>query len=293
MNILTFDIEEWYLEKTYGNGDKLKYEAYDNMLGRILDLLDAHSIKATFFCLGALCGQFSDVIKRIAFHGHEIGCHSNTHRWINKMTPGEFRQDTRDAISALQDLTGTKIISYRAPAFSIGESNKWAFEILGECGIENDASIFPGNRDFGGFPTFSSYNNSCKLDCNGIIINEFPISMTTMPMIGKPIAYSGGGYFRLLPLSFIKSRMSKSEYVMCYFHIADLIDYQTKLMTKEAYEIYFKEEGSLKNRIIRYAKSNVGRKHSFNCLENLLDNFDFIPIVQASLNSNNFPLVKI
>ena len=188
MNILTFDIEDWYIEKKFHHNEKWKYEKYDIVLNNILNLLDEHSIKATFFCLGVLADEFPHVIKSIEARGHEIGCHSNYHNWITTMTPQEFRQDTRNAIESLEQLIGKKIKSYRAPAFSIGETNKWAFEILSECGIENDASIFPGNRDFGGFPAFKGKDCPCRLNLNGSSINEFPITLTTIPIIGKRIA---------------------------------------------------------------------------------------------------------
>lgn len=293
MNILSFDIEEWYIEKFYKGDEKFKYQAYDEMLSRILDILDKHSIKATFFCLGALAKYFPYVIRKISENGHEIGCHSNNHRWVNKMTPEEFLKDTRDAVSALQDCSGQKVISFRAPAFSIGESNKWAFDVLCECGIENDASIFPGMRDFGGFPSFTGGSDPCRIIHNNNSINEFPISMGRIPIIGKEIAYSGGGYFRLLPLSFVKSQINKSNYVMCYFHIADLLDFKSKLMTKSEYERYFKEPGTLKNRMIRYVKSNLGRERAFSGLANLLDSFKFCTVKEASNLNRSFPIVKL
>lgn len=282
MNILTFDIEEWYIEKHFKGGNIDHYKAYDSMLGRILDLLDQNNTKATFFCLGALVEDFPHVVKRIFERGHEIGCHSNTHRWVNKLSPKEFHDDTVKAINSLQDVTGKKIRSFRAPAFSIGESNKWAFEVLAECGIENDASVFPSVRDFGGFPDFKGGCYPCRLAYTGIEINEFPINMTRLPILGKEIAYSGGGYFRLLPLSFVMSRIKSSDYVMCYFHIADLLDFKSKFKTREEYERYFKEDGSLKNRIIRYLKSNLGRKRAFHGLSEIIMDFDFQTVQEVS-----------
>ena len=215
MNILTFDIEEWYIEKFFKGNEAEKFKAYDSTLMRILDLLDQHSLKATFFCVGALGEHFPYVVKRIAESGHEIGCHSNVHKWVNLMTDQELREDTRKAIDQLEQCTGKKVKSYRAPAFSIGEVNKQAFQILAECGIENDASIFPGMRDFGGFPSFNGGERPCRISYAGVEINEFPITMCTLPIVNKKIAYSGGGYFRLLPLSFVKSQMKASDYVMC------------------------------------------------------------------------------
>ncbi len=274
MNILTFDIEEWVLEKEHFGNRKEKYAEFDKTLNHILELLDANKQSATFFCLGKLAIDFPHVIKKIASYGHEIGSHSHAHKWITKMSPDEFKEDTASAINALEDITGKKVESFRAPAFSIGESNQWAIEILAECGIKNDASIFPGVRDFGGFPTFNE-QRPCKIEYKGCIINEFPIPLYRIPLIGKDLAYSGGGYFRLLPISFIKNRINTSDYNICYFHIEDLLTDKCKLMTKEEFEDYFKERGTLKNRFLRYIKSNIGRRNSNENFDKLIDTVKF------------------
>lgn len=284
MNILTFDIEEWSIEKQYSGGRKERYAEYDRLLSHILEQLSVNGIKATFFCLGKIALDFPYVIKKIAAGGHEIGSHSHAHKWVNKMTPEEFREDTRQAVYALEDIIGKKVKSFRAPAFSIGETNKWAFEILSEFGIENDASIFPGVRDFGGFPNFTE-QKPCIIEYNGIRINEFPIPLYDIPIIHRQLAYSGGGYFRLLPLWFVKKRMKSSPYNMCYFHIGDILSEKGKMMSKTEYEEYFKEPGTLKNRYIRYVKSNIGRGKALKHLNSLIESQSFRSI-ESYLSSN-------
>lgn len=277
MNILSFDIEEWAIEKFYHGGRQSKYAEFDRILDIILETLAQNNTTATFFCLGKIASDFPHVVMKIATHGHEIGSHSNAHKWVNKMTPEEFRVDTHASVSALEDLTGKKVKSFRAPAFSIGESNKWALEILAEAGIENDASIFPGVRDFGGFPNFNE-QKPCIIKYNGCQLNEFPIPLYPLPLIGKQIAYSGGGYFRLLPLSFVKKQMAASDYNMCYFHIADLLTEKAPLQSREDFEAYFKEPGPLHRRLLRYFKSNIGRKTALPNMQELIKTFHFTSI---------------
>lgn len=277
MNILSFDIEEWSIEKEYHGGHKEKYTEFDKLLDHILEQLNVHNITATFFCLGKIAIDFPHVIKKIEVEGHEIGSHSFAHKWINKMTPKEFREDTHNAVYAIEDLIGRKVKSFRAPAFSIGESNKWAFEILSEFGIENDASIFPGARDFGGFPNFTE-QRPCIIDYNEVRINEFPIPLYTLPILNKQLAYSGGGYFRLLPLSFVLKRMKSAEYNMCYFHIGDLLTKKNAFMNRKDYEEYFKESGTFPKRLSRYFKGNIGRGNALKHLDILLKSFSFTSI---------------
>ena len=292
MNILTFDIEEWFIEKKYHGGRKEKYTEFDAVLDNILNLLDEVNTKATFFCLGEMVNGFSYVIKRIENRGHEIGCHSNKHMWLNKLSYEEVREDTSSAIDNLEQCIGNKVISYRAPAFSIGESNKWAFEILSSSGIERDASVFPATRDFGGFSSFKSKVPSL-LSCNGSIIKEFPIS--TIKLFGNEIAYSGGGYFRFFPLSFIQKQMKLQPYTMTYFHIGDLITETEGLMTKEEFERYFKEDGNLLNRYKRYIKSTLGTKGAYLKLSELISSNDFINLEQAdsAIDWNLMPKIEL
>lgn len=278
MNIITFDIEEWALAKARGIEGSKKYEEYDYYLNKILDTLDTTDTKGTFFCTGMMAQDFPQVIKLIHSRGHEIGCHSFLHTWMNKMTEAEAREDTHSAVDALEQCIGKKVLCYRAPAFSIGESNKWMFEILAENGITHDASIFPATRDFGGFPGFGT-NSPCVVEYNGIRIKELPICTTTL--LGKELAYSGGGYFRFFSLRFIKHCMKETDYVMCYFHIGDLIPETTGMKTKEAYEAYYKEPGSFKNRYMRYLKSNLGKKGAFNKMCKLIESEKFMNLEQA------------
>lgn len=290
MNILTFDIEEWYIEKIYRGGRREKYKQYDESLDDILCLLDERRYKATFFCLGKLATDFPDVVKRIANAGHEVGCHSHEHIWLSKLTPAQLRSDTYNAISALQDVSGQAVDSYRAPAFSIGESNKWAFEILAEIGVKNDASIFPASRDFGGFVSFPS-DRPCVIEYKGICINEFPIPV--VKVMGKELIYSGGGYFRMLPLWFVRKQMNGSDYNMCYFHINDIIRHKTPLMSKFEYEKYFRESGSFIKRYARYFKSNVGRSKTMFHIGALLSEFHFMPIKDYLCENKLTNIVRI
>lgn len=280
MNILTYDIEEWALAKAGGWGSPERYAEFDTYLEKILDALDERDIKATFFCTGLMAEDFSRVVKLILSRGHEIGCHSHRHTWMNKMSEAEAREDTHAAVSALEQCVGQKVLSYRAPAFSIGESNKWMFEILVENGITVDASIYPAARDFGGFPGFGS-KIPCMIEYNGIRLKEFPICTTRF--MGKELAYSGGGYFRFFPLGFVKDRMAKADYVMCYFHIGDLLPEKGGVPTKEEYETYYKEPGTLKNRYLRHIKTNLGKKEAFDKMMKLISSEIFVNIEQADM----------
>lgn len=278
MNVLTFDIEEWYLEKILHGGREAIYAEYDRYLDLILDALDSRGFKATFFCLGGMATDFPQVVRKIDNRGHDIGCHSFKHTWLNKMTEEEAYEDTRNAIDALEQCIGKKVVSYRAPAFSIGKSNKWALRVLAECGIKCDASIFPAERDFGGFPQYTEKAPALVFSEKSII-KEFPVCITKL--LHHEVAYSGGGYFRFFPLSYIRKEMAKSAYNMAYFHIGDLVPESSGVKSRKEYEEYFKEPGTLKNRYMRYFKTNLGKKNAFAKFLNLIEKENFISLDQA------------
>lgn len=279
MNILTFDIEEWYLEKAYFGAKESKYADYDRLLEEILTKLDEAGLKGTFFCVGKMATEFPEVVRKIHDAGHEIGCHSNTHQWLNKMTYEQAMEDTHAAVDALEQCIGQKVVSYRAPAFSIGSDNKWAFEVLAENGIKCDASVFPASRDFGGFPEYSQMTPSI-IRYKGNEIHEFPIA--TAKVLGKNIAYSGGGYFRFFPLGYITREMKLAPYSMTYFHLSDLHPVYDGVMTKEDYESYFGETGTTKARYMRYMKSNLGVGRNKKKLFRLFDTTSFSNVEQAN-----------
>lgn len=278
MNILTFDIEEWYLEKAYFGAKESKYAEYDRLLDEILAKLQEVGLKGTFFCVGKLASDFPAVIRKIHDAGHEVGCHSNTHQWLNKMTYEQAMEDTHVAVDALQQCIGKKVESYRAPAFSIGRENKWAFEVLAANGITRDASVFPVSRDFGGFPEFTKIEPT-MVKYNGIEIHEYPIATTKI--LGKEIAYSGGGYFRFFPYWYVEKEMKRATYSMTYFHLGDMNPVVSGVMTKADYEGYFGEEGTLKARYLRYLKFNLGVKGNKAKLFKLLKNMSLNNVSEA------------
>lgn len=290
MNILTFDTEEWYIESTRLARTK-KYAGYDKYLDQILAKLDERGLKATFFCVGKMVEHFPQVIRKIHEHGHEIGCHSNVHTWLNKMSEQECREDTHIAVDSLEQCIGQKVVSYRAPAFSIGEDNLWAFEVLAENGITRDASVFPTNRDLGGFPHFG-HQEPTRITYKGIELKEFPIALTKV--LGKKIAYSGGGYFRILPWGFVKRQMTNSNYNMAYFHIEDILPENAEMKSSKEYEAYYKESGTLIDRYVRYLKVNLGKKGAMTKLMKLIDLENFINLAQADeiIDWEKTPIVK-
>lgn len=261
LRLLTFDIEEWFLYEQYPKGGKGYFlPIINNLLDELLDILDSHNHKATFFCLGIIAREYPDIIKKIALRGHEIGCHSDRHLRVNEMTPEEFENDLQIAKKSLESVINSKITSYRAPAFSIGSKNLWAFDILARNGIQIDCSIFPATRSEVGYNNFKHAGPVIIRTIYGELL-ELPLNIYNFR--GFKVPYSGGGYFRLLPYSVIKTMTEKSDYVMAYFHLRDFDSKQ---------KVYISW---------RYFKSYYGIKKMLPKLKRFLSDYEFMPVGAA------------
>ena len=260
MNILTFDIEDWYChDNISGDMEWSKFESrIEENVDKILEELSNRNQKATFFCLGWLAEHKSATIKCISDNGHQIGCHSYQHELASRFDAKGFKEDTYRAKSSIEDLIGKSIELYRAPAFSITPENPYAIEVLAELGFTTDCSIFPSMRDFGGMPNFG-VAEPVIIEHNGIQMKEFPMNISTL--LGRNIIFSGGGYFRLLPYALIKKLTTESSYVMTYFHPSDF-DFEQPSMPHLPK--------------LRQWKNQVGLKSAFDKLKKYLDDFEFI-----------------
>lgn len=266
MNILTFDIEDWYncdfITPDF-NWDKYEVRIYDG-IEHILTELEKRELKGTFFCLGWIAEKHPDVVRQIHAHGHHIGCHSYQHELAFRFDREGFKNDTEKSKKLIEDVIGESVNAYRAPGFSITPKNLWALEVLSELGFEYDCSILPATHDYGGFPDFGVAEPVLVKLKNGAQLKEFPINI--QPVLGKQLVFSGGGFFRLFPYPLIKYWMKKSPYVMTYFHTRDFDPGQPVIKSLP---------------LMRKFKSYVGLSTSFTKFQHLLRDFDFLSVDEA------------
>ncbi|MBK6444930.1 MAG: polysaccharide deacetylase family protein [Bacteroidetes bacterium] len=281
MNILTIDLEDWFHILDHPATERPEqWSGFESRLeknvDRLLDLLDEHKQQATWFCLGWIAKQYPQVVKKVAAK-HELACHSDLHQLVYNQTPIAFKEDTLNVIRRLEDLSGKKMNAYRASGFSITEKTSWAFEILSECGITLDCSVFPASRNHGGFEKFGTAQ-PCRIAVNGTFLKEFPLN--TIRLFGKEIVFSGGGYFRALPYSFIHSQMKKSDYVMTYFHPRDFDPAQPVLKSLP-----------FKRRLMSY----VGLQGALPKFKKLLLDHSFVDLAKADkqMNWEGSPIVYL
>lgn len=281
MRILTFDIEEWFhLLENESTGDESRWGSFpvrihDNV-DRLLEILSDTDTKATFFILGWIAEQYPEVVARIA-ERYEIGSHTMNHELVWARDRAAFRNDVERSVKLLEDVSGRRVKYFRAPGFSIRESEPWAFEVLHECGIEIDCSVFPARHAHGGIEHYGEAGPSI-VEHNGIRIKELPVGFHEV--LGKNIIYSGGGYFRLLPYRLIRRWTCRDDYVMSYIHPRDLDPGQPRLEGLSA---------------ARRFKAYVGIHGAERKLRRWLTDFEFTDIASADsrIKWDEVPLVRL
>jgi polysaccharide deacetylase family protein (PEP-CTERM system associated) len=184
---------------------------------RILDIFAANGVKATFFTLGWVARRCPALIRRIVADGHEIASHGSDHRRADAQTPAQFLDDVKDAKSVLEDISGSLVLGYRAPSFSIAEGNLWAFDVLAEAGYRYSSSVYPVRRDFYGMPSAPRVPFFPGSDH---AIEEYPVS--TVRLAGRNLPAGGGGFFRLLPLAVTSAAIAwvnRHDKRSCIFYV--------------------------------------------------------------------------
>ncbi len=240
-NILTFDIEDWF-HPFYGENQiqKNNWNEYsskiDIMVDEILEILDNHKFKATFFVLGWFCKNHKDLLKKIIQNGHEIASHGYWHREVYKQKPDEFLKDILLAKNELEDATGISIKGYRAPGYSINMNMTWAIDKIKEAGYIYDSSLL-------------DFKENISFLENGLL--EF--APNSIKIFKRNFPTNGGFFFRIVPWFFykfyLKNLNKRNKKLIFYTHSWEVLDVDEKLELK-----------GKKNFIQYYNIKNVNKK---------------------------------
>ena len=220
-NALTIDVEDYFQVSAFApyiarsDWDRRECRVERNV-DRILLMLDRHQTQATFFTLGWIAERYPQLIRRIADQGHEVASHGYGHQRATDLNEADFLADIERAKHVLEDVCGTEVTGYRAPSFSIGVDNLWAFDCLARAGYLYSSSIYPIQHDHYGMPDAPRFAHRVN-----DTLMEIPI--TTMRLLGRNLPASGGGYFRLLPYAVSRWMLRQvhsreGESAIFYFH---------------------------------------------------------------------------
>ncbi len=279
---LTFDIEEHFQVSAFDSPMRRRHwdhfeSRVERNTSKLLELLAARDIRATFFVLGWVAERHPRLIRTIVQEGHEVASHGYAHEMVMAQTPATFREDIRKAKKILEDVSGNTVLGYRAPTFSISSETSWALPILVEEGFVYDSSIFPIRHDRYGWQHAHPWSH--RIDTTAGSILEVPPS--TVNFAGRRIPIAGGGYLRLYPTWLLRRWMKQVEDeghpLVVYLHPWELDPEQPRM------------NGTLLSRVRHYFNlhKTEGR------LMQLLREFRFGPIREVvELGSQNLSLAQ-
>lgn len=240
----TLDLEEWYhleyLKEYRENSKEIKDQKFVPKVIEFLSYMANQHIYFTVFVLGEVALEHPEIVSEISNMGHEIGCHGHEHELVYKLSKEEFYNKIKQSKESIENVIGKKIYGYRAPCFSMEDEK---LEVLWELGFKYDASLikFKEHKLY----NVMSLNKFSKVESliykNG---NKYEFETPTIDIFGKSIPISGGGYFRLFPLSIMKLLIKKhwknEENFIFYIHPFELTSEKLNITKKIGLKKYFR-----------------------------------------------------
>lgn len=219
IHCMTVDLEDWYHYYPIERWNQISSRVEEPTLW-LLEEFAKKDLKATFFVLGYIAERHPNLIRTIWSQGHEIGIHGYDHGLVFKRSPEEFEKDIKMALNAVERAVGFKPNIYRAPSFSMTKETTWGWSILAKNGISKDSSLFAAPRVDGGHTSIPESPFCFRVE-DDLEITEYPILPKRIGPLRIP--FTGGGYFRLLPLKVLVNWIKESSTpIIFYVHPRDL-----------------------------------------------------------------------
>jgi polysaccharide deacetylase family protein (PEP-CTERM system associated) len=219
--IFTVDVEDWFHILDVPTAPDIcswstLASRVETSFERLLDIFSEAQKNVTCFFVGWVAERFPHLVREAVARGHEIASHGYAHRLAFSMTREEFRDDALRSRLLLEDISGTRVVGYRAPGFSSTEDVPWFFNELCATGYIYDSSVFPAPHGHGGRPNSPLFPHLVEEES----LVELPASVAELgPM---RMCFFGGGYLRLFPYSVIRSMgkrvMAKGRPLVFYIH---------------------------------------------------------------------------
>jgi len=220
-NAFTIDVEDYfqvsafapYIPRDHWDSKACRVEGN---VERILQMLADHGTHATFFTLGWIARRHPRLVRSIVENGHEVASHGYGHERASDLDEAAFFADIDSSRKLLEDIAGQRVSGYRAPSFSIGTRNLWAFDCLLKAGYTYSSSIYPIRHDHYGMPDAPRFAHPVR---DGL----WEIPVTTACFFDRNWPASGGGYFRLMPYAMSRWLLRRVNHLdkqpaIFYFH---------------------------------------------------------------------------
>ena len=193
-----------------------------------LDFLRRAGMRCTFFVVGEIAERYPEAVRAIAAEGHELGCHTHTHRPLNEHTPASLREDLQRNLDAVRACAKGPVVGFRAPILSLTRQSAWAHGVLAELGFKYSSSVLPAANPLYGWPEFGAAPRTV----DGV--TEVPVTLARVGPMRVPVG--AGTYFRVLPMRAVRRAFAgcaaRGEAVVGYFHPYDIDTEQERVMSR-------------------------------------------------------------
>jgi polysaccharide deacetylase family protein (PEP-CTERM system associated) len=223
--LFSVDFEEFYAaerQETY------RRTPLPVLTERLLEFLRKAGMRCTFFVVGEIAEKYPEAVRAIAAEGHELGCHTHTHRPLNEHTAESLKEDLMRNLDAVRACARGAVTGFRAPILSLTRKTSWAHGVLAELGFTYSSSVLPARSPLYGWPEFGSAVRAV----DGI--KEMPVTLARVGPMRAPVG--SGTYFRCLPMGLVRGAFEKTagkgEAIVGYFHPYDIDAAQERVMSR-------------------------------------------------------------
>ncbi len=268
---LSIDLESyWHAELLRTRVDRSEAaDRVEEATYPLLDLLARRGVRATFFVVGEVMEDHPQLIRDLVQAGHELGCHTYTHRPLWELDAWAFEEEIqRFQRLAHQIVPQAPPRGFRAPTFRLSPARAWALAILARYGYTYDSSVFPIKTPLYGVPgappsPYHPANDLVHQDPNRSLW-EWPMTAWRIGPLTIPVC--GGFYLRVLPLSLVLRGLQQAARqgpIVVYLHPWELDPGTPRLplSRRDAFITYYHTGRAMQQR-----------------LEALLDTFPFQPM---------------
>ena len=194
---------------------------FESGLKNLLSMLERLDIRATLFVIAADLDNPRKLalLKKAVARGHEIGCHSWTHRRLTRLAHEERLHEISASREHIASQLDVPVNGFRAPYFDInGDTHR----LIAEAGYQYDSSLFAGRKIASGNGHIQSGAQPARLWPEHAMV-ELPLPAYAPMPFPFHASYSlvlGNWYFRL---GLARHRRNGAPLVLL-FHLTDLAD---------------------------------------------------------------------
>lgn len=232
--LLTVNVEDYFqvgaFQKFISTDNWYRFESrLQQNVETVLELLERHNTKATFFVLGWTATKEPVLIRQIVDAGHEVASRGYLHQPLLNLTDKQIRADIVESKSLLEDVTGQRVDGFRLSDGWLNRRSLWLLDELAAAGYRYDSSLMPKQSDFANDPQWRHIRTVETK--NGPLV-EVPLSTMQIPGGWLPIA--GGNYQRQVP-DFLMKRLvdravaNHNDPFVMYFQVWELDEQQPEL----------------------------------------------------------------